>query len=74
MNARESHLEQIDRWAEFIRNNPTKWKKIHSEFINAIFEKNEQLIKKLAKTPEGRKKIIELYQIKNLEGYKFLKD
>ena len=73
MNDRQSHLEQIDRWAEFMRNNPDKWKKIHTEFINALFQKNKEAMQRLLKQPNGKQKIIELYNIKNLDGYPSLK-
>jgi hypothetical protein len=58
---RESHNEQIERWANFVRTNPYKWKKIHTKFINAIFEKNKEFIVKLKNTPNGKEKIKELY-------------
>tara|TARA_Y100000310_G_scaffold35996_1_gene33936 strand:+ start:358 stop:573 length:216 start_codon:yes stop_codon:yes gene_type:complete len=70
---RDNHLEQIERWAHFVKNNPNKWKKEHTEFINALFEKHDQFRARLLKTPEGKKKMIELYNIKNKEGYDFLK-
>ncbi len=73
MNYRESHLEQVDRWALFVRNNPLTWKKIHTEFINALFHKNEKMIQKILQTPNGKEKIIELYNIKNIKGYSWLK-
>ena len=58
---RDSHLEQVERWANYIRDNPTKWKKIHTEFINAIFQKNEEFIDKMKSSPEGREKLKEIY-------------
>lgn len=70
---RESHLEQVERWANFIKSGGD-WKKIHDEFINALFENNEAFIKKLLKTKNGREKIIKLYGIKNKEGYSWLKN
>lgn len=73
MNSRLSHLDQIERWAHFVRENPTRWKKIHTDFINAIFQKNEDVIKKILEMPNGREKIIELYNIKNTKGYSWLK-
>ena len=68
---RESHQEQIERWAMFVRNNP-EWKEIHNEFINALFENNERFIKNLLKEPKGKEKIIEIYNIKNTKGYSWL--
>lgn len=68
----QSHLEQIERWANFVRENPTKWKKIHTEFINTLFEKNTQFIEKILKTPRGKEKLVELYDINNKKGYSWL--
>ena len=67
------HMEHVERWAAFVRENPTKWKKPHTEFINALFEKNQQFVERLLKTPRGKEKLIELYKIKNKEGYSWLK-
>lgn len=65
----KSHEEQVIRWAEFVRDNPDKWKAIHTKFINAQFQKHKQLIARLLKDSNGKTKIIELYNIKNLNGY-----
>jgi uncharacterized protein YeaO (DUF488 family) len=73
MNERESHMDQVERWAHFVRNNPHKWKKFHTEFINAIFEKHDQFRKRLLNTPEGKKKLKELYGTKSKEGDRWLK-
>ncbi len=67
-----SHGEQVERWAHFVRDNPTKWKKIHTEFINALFQKNEEVLKRLLQQPDGKKKLIELYNIKNVENVDWL--
>ena len=70
-----THNDFIERWATFVRENPTKWKKIHTAFIDAQFEKANRFIKELSKTKEGQKKIVELYGIKNVGAYaKLLKD
>ncbi len=63
--------DPVERHAERVRKG--NWKVFHTEFINAQFQNNERVIKHLLQTPEGKKKIIELYQIKNLEGYPSLK-
>ncbi len=68
---RESHLEQVERWANFVRTNP-EWRKPHTEFINAIFNNHEKIIKTLLKTEQGKEKIIKLYGIKNTKGYDWL--
>ncbi|PIN88049.1 hypothetical protein COV12_00555 [Candidatus Woesearchaeota archaeon CG10_big_fil_rev_8_21_14_0_10_32_24] len=58
---RTSHDDQIVRWAKYVRENPTKWKKPHTEFINAIFDKHEQFKKRLLKTKGGKDKLEKLY-------------
>ncbi len=68
----KSHLEQVQKWAAFVRENPTAWKKIHTPFINAIFEKNREFVQRLLKTPHGKEKLIARYKIKNKEGYSWL--
>lgn len=73
MNDRTSHRDQVERWALFVREHPLEWKKIHTEFIDALFQKQEEIIKRLLQQPNGKQKIIELYKIKNIEGYPFLK-
>jgi len=64
--------EEIDRWIVYMRAHPKTWKKIHTQFINAQFEKSERFIKNLLKQPGGREKIIAAYHIKNVDGYKEL--
>ena len=70
---RTSHEEQIERWALFVKNNPHSWKKTHTKFINAIFAKHYQFHDELLKTPQGKEKLKKLYQINNIEGYKWLR-
>ena len=67
-----SHEEFVIRWANFIKKNPNKWRKIHTRSINAQFEMNRKFLKNLSKQPDGAEKIIKLYNIKNLKGYKKL--
>jgi hypothetical protein len=66
--------EEIDRWIKYMKENPDKWKKIHTQFINAQFDKSCRFIELLLKEPNGREKIINAYGIKNLDGYKELLD
>ena len=66
---REEHLQQVERWALFVKENPTKWKKIHTEFINALFEKHYSFRSKLLHMPNGKEKLMKLYNIKTKEGY-----
>jgi hypothetical protein len=73
MGDKQRHDEFVERWANFVKNNPDKWKKIHSQFIDAQFIMAERFYKNLAKTKDGKKKIIEVFGIRNIEGYPRLK-
>jgi len=66
-------MEQVEEWAEFVRNNPRRWKKIHTNFINSIFENHRRIYKKLLKTNKGKKKILQIYKIRNIDGFPNLK-
>jgi hypothetical protein len=48
----KSREEQIKRWADYVRTHPG-WKKIHSEFIDAQFEKHNFFIRRLRKQKNG---------------------
>jgi hypothetical protein len=50
-------MEQVERWANFAKNNPDKWRKPHTEFINSLFNNHYEFMERLSKTPEGKKKI-----------------
>ena len=67
-----THEDFVIRWAKFVRDNPNKWRKIHTEFINSQFKMNEDFLKRLSKEKDGKEKIIKLYSIKNVSGYKKL--
>ena len=62
-------MNEIDRWVKFMKENPTKWKKIHTEFIDSQFGKSEEFIRRLLKEPDGKKRVISAYNLKNLKGY-----
>ncbi len=63
--------EEIDRWIEYMKENPN-WKEVHTQFINAQFSKSYAFMKRLLKEPNGRKRLINAYGIKNLKGYRKL--
>tara|TARA_Y100000310_G_scaffold335964_1_gene419316 strand:- start:1710 stop:1931 length:222 start_codon:yes stop_codon:yes gene_type:complete len=73
MRDRTLHMEHVERWANFVRNNPDKWKKIHTQFIDSLFLKNKEVRERLLKQPSGKEKLKEIYDIKNNEGYSWLK-
>lgn len=69
----QNHMQQVERWANFVRENPTQWKKFHTAFINALFQKNGEVTQRILQQPNGKEKLIELYNIKNVAGFDWLK-
>ena len=64
-----SRTEQIDRWAEYIRMNPEKWREQHTQFLDAQFEMANAALRRIAKSSGGREKIA---QLKGITNSKFL--
>lgn len=64
-----THDDFLVRWAKFVIDNPDKWRKLHTEFINSQFVIHNNFLKRLSKEKNGKEKIIELYKIKNVSGY-----
>jgi len=51
----KSHNEQVERWANHIRNTPKEiWKPGFNEFIDSQFFMAEKFYKNLEKSEEGR--------------------
>ncbi len=68
----KTHTEFIEKWALFVKNNPNKWQKPHARLIDSQIIMHRDFLKRLSKEKNGREKIIKLYSIKNLKGYKQL--
>lgn len=68
----KTHAEFIERWSTFMKNNPDRWKPIHTQFIDAQLEKAQEFIRWLSKQPGGKEKIRKLYNITNKEACKQL--
>ncbi len=58
----KSHMEQVERWAEHVRNSPD-WKAELKPFLDAQIIMARRFYSKLGETEEGRKKILELRRI-----------
>lgn len=56
----KTHIEEIERWANFVRENPGKWKAKLKPFLDAQILISRRFYKKLLETEEGRKKLREL--------------
>ncbi|HLG24135.1 MAG TPA: hypothetical protein VI564_04370 [Candidatus Nanoarchaeia archaeon] len=67
---RNEHISQVERWADYVKNNPTQWKKQHTKFINAQFEKHRNFVKSILKQSNGFEKLVKIYKIKNIEEYR----
>jgi len=67
----KTHMEFVEKWADYVKKN-SDWKKIHSEFINSQIKLHKDFIKRLLKEKDGKEKIIKVYNIKNVNGYKWL--
>ncbi len=61
-------MDSKDIWIEFIKKDK-RWKKYHTMFINAKYNEANRFIKKVAKTEEGQRIIVKIYNIKNIKGY-----
>ena len=59
----KSHIEAIERWAEFVRNNPREeWKKAINLLIDSTYQKANQFYVRLEKTEKGREILRRLKQ------------
>jgi len=51
-----THLEQIERWGKFVRENPDSWKKEHTKFIDAQIRKSWRVYEKLERSRGGKQR------------------
>ena len=55
MTRDKSHMEQVQRWAEFVKSNTRdKWKPAINDLINSQYEIAQRFYKNLEKTEKGR--------------------
>jgi len=54
----------IVKWATYVKENPTKWKKQHTEFINAIFEKHYAWKGRMLQKPNGKEILAKLAELR----------
>ena len=53
----KTHTEQIERWAKYVKENPSKWKKNLKPFLDSQIIMSRRFYSKLAETKDGKKKI-----------------
>jgi len=62
-----THKEQVERWARFVRDNPRRvWKGEQARFIDSQIIMANRFYSRLEKTPGGKEKIQELRNMKNI--------
>ena len=63
----KSHMQAIERWAEFVKNNPrSMWKSAVNALVDAQYEKADAFYAMLEKTPEGME-ILERLKMERLK-------
>ena len=60
----EEHLEQVERWANYVREHPDDWKPKLKRFLDAQIIIARRSYNELSKTEEGREKIRLLKELK----------
>ncbi|MEK6878367.1 MAG: hypothetical protein AABY22_02100 [Nanoarchaeota archaeon] len=69
----KSHMESVERWAEFVRNNPkSKWKKYVNLLIDSTYQKADEFYKKLEETEKGREILKRLSEERKSRANSFL--
>ncbi len=61
--------DEIDRWVRYMKDHPNTWKKVHTQFIDAQFEKSRAFVRRLLQEPNGKEKVLRMYNIRNEKGF-----
>lgn len=54
---REEHMQQVERWALYVKEHPEEWQQKLKKFIDAQIIIARRAYAKLAETEQGREKI-----------------
>lgn len=67
---REEHQEQIERWANYVREHPKEWKKQLKPFLDSQIIMARRFYAKLSKTEKGSEtlKLLQQDKIINLKA------
>jgi hypothetical protein len=60
----KSHIEQVERWARYVKDNPDKWKSKVKPLIDSQILMSRRFFENLAKTNGGKEKIEKLRNLK----------
>jgi hypothetical protein len=64
----KTHMEQVERWARFVRDNPRRvWKKEQAALVNSQIAIANRFYRRLEKTAGGREKIRRLRRQKHVQ-------
>lgn len=55
-----THMEQVERWARYVKDNPDKWKSKVKPIIDSQIIKSRSFYRKLIKTDGGKEKMKKL--------------
>jgi hypothetical protein len=59
-----SGMEQVEKWAQFVKTHPGEWKDIHTDFMNAFIENMNAEVNGISAQPGGKEKFRKLRNIK----------
>ena len=59
----KTHMESVERWARYVRENPDRWKSKVKPIIDSQIIKSRSFYKKLLKTEGGKEKLKKLRNI-----------
>lgn len=59
----QTHMDELERWARYVKENPDKWKSKIKPFLDSQIIMSRRFYKNLAKTNKGREKIKRLRRI-----------
>ncbi len=59
----KTHIEQIERWARYVKDNPDKWKSKIKPFLDSQIIMSRRFYKKLSETKKGIEKIKRLRRL-----------
>ncbi|MBI2672566.1 hypothetical protein HYX16_06550 [Candidatus Woesearchaeota archaeon] len=60
----KSHIEQVERWARYVKDNPDKWKSKVKPLIDSQILMSRRFFENLAKIDGGKQKIEKLRNLR----------
>ena len=60
----KTHIDQVERWARYVKENPDKWKSKVKPLIDSQILMSRRFFENLAKTNGGKEKIEKLRNLR----------